>query len=203
MKIYKNLFRILSVAAFMMLMISSVACSKNKEGEETKVEGPQYQITVTQGQVKLGDIIVELFPDVAPEHCRNFDSLVAAKFYDGTAFHRVIPGFMIQGGDPNSKDKPRNKWGQGDPSQRMIKAEFNKKSHKRGILSAARRGGDNNSATSQFFIMVNDAPHLDGQYTVYGHVLTGMEIADKIVNSKRDAGDNPIEKIEMKITKIK
>ena len=164
---------------------------------------PQYKISVTQSGQSLGDIVLELYPDVAPQHCRNFDSLVSIKFYDGTAFHRVIPGFMIQGGDPNSKDKPKETWGRGDPSQRMIPAEFSNISHKRGILSTARRGDNINSATSQFFICVDDALQLDGQYTVFGHVLTGMDVADKIVNSKREDNDRPIEKITIKIVKIK
>ncbi|MBL7997481.1 MAG: peptidylprolyl isomerase [Candidatus Kapabacteria bacterium] len=149
----------------------------------------------------MGEIILELFPDIAPKHCANFDSLVRVKFYNGCAFHRVIPGFMIQGGDPNSKDKPREMWGMGDPGQTTVPQEFNPTPHKRGILSAARTP-DPNSATSQFFICVADATQLDNQYTVYGQVLKGMEVADAIVNSPRDPRDNPNEKIEMKIEKI-
>lgn len=166
-----------------------------------KVERPKYEITVMQSGKELGKIILETYPDVAPKHAANFDSLVAAKFYDGTAFHRVIPGFMIQGGDPNSKDKPRNTWGYGDPSQTKVPAEFSKLNHKRGILSAAR-SMDPNSASSQFFLMVADSPHLDGQYSIYGEVLSGMEVADKIVSSPRDRNDNPLEKIEMFIKKM-
>jgi peptidyl-prolyl cis-trans isomerase B (cyclophilin B) len=147
----------------------------------------------------MGKIELELFPDVAPKHCHNFDSLVAVKFFDGTAFHRVIPGFMIQGGDPNSKDKPKNTWGMGAPGQTTVPAEFNSTKHVRGILSAARTN-DPNSATSQFFICVADAPHLDGQYTVYGKVVTGMDVVDKIVDVPKD-GSAPKEKVEMKITK--
>ncbi len=163
-------------------------------------EKPQYTISVTQGDEHLGDITLELFPDVAPKHVANFDELVASGAYDGTAFHRVIPRFMIQGGDPNSKNKPREMWGMGDRSQKNVPAEFNKTVHKRGILSAAR-SQDPNSASSQFFICMDAAPHLDGQYTAYGQVIDGMDVADKIVNAKRDHRDNPLEKIEMKITK--
>ncbi|HYF03555.1 MAG TPA: peptidylprolyl isomerase, partial [Patescibacteria group bacterium] len=108
--------------------------------------------------------------------------------------------FMIQGGDPNSKTKPKEMWGMGDRSQKNVPAEFNKTRHTRGILSAAR-SADPNSASSQFFICVADAPHLDGQYTAYGQVIEGMDVVDKIVNAKRDHRDNPLEKIEMKITK--
>lgn len=164
---------------------------------------PKYVIHVTQAGAPLGDIVMELFPDLAPKHCANFDSLVAAKFYDGTAFHRVIPGFMIQGGGLNSKNPnaPRNTWGVSDPSQRKIPAEFNAISHSRGILSAARTN-DPNSAASQFFICVANAPHLDRQYTVYGQVVTGLDVVDKIVAAQRDAGDNPVQRIDMKIEKI-
>lgn len=170
--------------------------------DSTSQDRPRYKLTATQGGETLGEITLELFPDVAPKHCRNFDSLVSIGFYNGTAFHRVIPGFMIQGGDPNSKDKPKKMWGYGDPSQTKVPAEFNDISHKRGILSAAR-SQDPNSASSQFFICVADVTHLDGNYTVYGKVIDGMEVADKIVNAPRDSRDNPEVKIEMTIEKIK
>lgn len=171
------------------------------DATETKANDYRYEITVTQKGEELGKIIVELFPDIAPKHVANFDELVAAKFYDGTAFHRVIPGFMIQGGDPNSKDKPKNTWGYGDPNQKKVPAEFNDTKHKRGILSAAR-SQDPNSASSQFFIMHQDSPHLDGQYTAYGKVISGIEVVDKVANAPRDPRDNPNDKIEMKIVKI-
>lgn len=162
---------------------------------------PKYKITATQNEKVIGEMLLETYPDIAPKHAENFDNLVAEKFFDGTAFHRVIPGFMIQGGDPNSKDKPRNTWGYGDPKQKTVPAEFNNTPHKKGILSAAR-SMDPNSATSQFFICVADAPHLDGQYTVYGKVIEGLEVADDIVAAPRDRADNPNEKIEMIIEKI-
>jgi len=184
-----------------LLMAAFVTTNAQKAADKKPTQNPQYVITVTQGGKVLGDIKIELFPDVAPKHVANFDSLVGIKFFDGTAFHRVIPGFMIQGGDPNSKDKPKETWGQGEPGQRTIPAEFNKISHTRGIISAARRP-DPNSATSQFFICVADAKFLDGQYTVFGRVLSGMEVADKVVTTPRDARDNPLEKVEMKIVKV-
>lgn len=167
-----------------------------KQGEK-----PQYIISVFQEGESLGDIQIELFPDVAPKHCRNFDSLVYIGFYDSTAFHRVIPGFMIQGGDPNTKSKSERYWGSGDPSQRKIPAEFNDIPHDRGILSAARTN-DPNSATSQFFICVAAAHYLNNKYTVYGKVLKGMEVADKVVNSPRDGRDRPNKKIIMKIKRL-
>jgi len=160
-----------------------------------------YKIEVSQGNKDLGNIEIELMPDVAPKHVDNFDTLVNEGFYDGTAFHRVIPGFMIQGGDPNSKSEDRSKWGFGQPDQPKVPAEFSSVSHKRGIVSAAR-SQDPNSASSQFFICVDDAPYLDRQYSVFGKVINGMEVADKIVAAPRNHADMPDEKIEMKISKI-
>lgn len=164
-------------------------------------ENPQYRISITRGGVPLGDITIEMFPDVAPKHVHNFDSLVSIGFYNGTAFHRVIPGFMIQGGDPNSRSGPRSTWGFGDPSQTTVPAEFSSLHHLRGILSAAR-ANDPNSATSQFFICVASASWLDGKYSIYGQVLTGMDVVDTIVSSPRDVNDNPFEKMEMNIVKL-
>ncbi len=148
-------------------------------------------------ETKFGNIELRFFPDVAPNHVKNFIDLAKKGFYDGTTFHRVIPGFMIQGGDPNSKNPDRSMHGMGGPGY-TIKAEFNKKSHKKGILSMAR-AADPNSAGSQFFICVADTPFLDGQYTVFGEVVSGIDVADKIVNQPRDRRDNPLERIEMKI----
>jgi peptidyl-prolyl cis-trans isomerase B (cyclophilin B) len=162
---------------------------------------PKYQIEVTQEGNELGTIQIELMPDVAPKHTENFAELADSGFYDGTAFHRVIPGFMIQGGDPNSKESDRSTWGFGDPNQKKVKAEFNDTPHKRGIISAAR-SQDPNSASSQFFICVDDAPFLDRQYSVFGRVTRGMDVADKVVNAPRNSNDMPDEKIEMKVTKI-
>jgi peptidyl-prolyl cis-trans isomerase B (cyclophilin B) len=172
-----------------------------KECFMSQTDRPKYTITVTQGGKELGVMEIELFPDIAPKHCENFDSLVATGFYDGTAFHRVIPGFMIQGGDPNSKTKPSTQWGFGDPSQKKVPAEFSKTPHTRGILSAAR-SQDINSASSQFFICHADAPHLDGQYTVYGQLLKGFEVLDVIAETPCEKGNLPAEKVEMKITKV-
>ena len=132
----------------------------------------------------FGNIVIQLFPDVAPGHVENFVKLARDGFYDGSTFHRVIPGFMIQGGDPNSKDEDRSNDGQGGPGY-TINAEFSDVPHKRGILSMAR-AQDPNSAGSQFFIVVADSNFLDGQYTVFGEVIEGMDVADKIVNLPRD-----------------
>jgi len=145
-----------------------------------------------------GDIQLEFFSDVAPNHVKNMLKLAKEKFYDGTTFHRVIPGFMIQGGDPNSKNHDRSRHGTGGPGHR-VNAEFSKRPHKRGTLSMAR-SQDPNSAGSQFFICVADSNFLDGQYTVFGEVVSGMETVDRIVNTKRDGNDNPLDRIEMTIS---
>ena len=155
-------------------------------------------IAVSSQGESWGDIVLKFYPDVAPNHARNFCKLAAENFYDGTTFHRVIPGFMIQGGDPNSKNADRSNHGMGGPGYH-IKAEFNNKPHKRGVLSMAR-AQDPDSAGSQFFICVADASFLDGQYTAFGEVISGMEIADRVVNAKRDGRDNPLERIEMTVT---
>ena len=149
-------------------------------------------------ETNFGNIVIQLYPDVAPGHVENFVKLAQDGFYDGTTFHRVIPDFMIQGGDPNSKDEDRSNDGQGGPGY-TINAEFSDAPHKRGILSMAR-AQDPNSAGSQFFIVVKDSNFLDGQYTVFGEVIEGMDVADKIVNVKRDGNDNPLEKVTMKVT---
>ncbi len=151
----------------------------------------------SKGQ-QLGDIILRFFPDVAPGHVNNFVKLSNEGFYNGTTFHRVIPGFMIQGGDPNSKQTDRSSHGMGGPGYK-VKAEFNSKSHNRGIVSMAR-ANDPDSAGSQFFICVADAHFLDRQYTVFGEVVSGMDVADKIVSMKRDARDNPLDRAEMTVT---
>jgi len=152
-------------------------------------------------KTKFGDMEVAFFPDKAPKHVENFVSLAKSGFYNGTIFHRVIPGFMIQGGDPNTKDpnKPET-YGMGGPNHRL-KAEFNDIPHRRGIVSMARTN-DPNSAGSQFFIVVEDSNFLDGQYTVFGEVVKGMEVADKIVNLPRNARDLPAERAEMTIVVV-
>ena len=143
-----------------------------------------------------GTIKLEFFDDKAPGHVKNFKDLAGKNFYDGTTFHRVIPGFMIQAGDPNSKTDDRSSHGSGGPGY-TIDAEFNDVKHERGVLSMAR-SGEPNSAGSQFFICVKDAFFLDGQYTAFGRVIEGMDVADKIVNEPRDSNDNPKKKMEIK-----
>ena len=156
---------------------------------------PKVMITVSSQDEVWGEIALQFYPEVAPNHVDNFCKLAKEKFYDGTTFHRVIPGFMIQGGDPNSKNPDRSTHGLGGPGYH-VNAEFNDKPHKRGVLSMAR-AQDPNSAGSQFFICVADASFLNGQYSAFGEVESGMDVVDRIVNAKRDGNDNPLDRIEM------
>lgn len=142
-------------------------------------------------ETNLGRIVVKFFPQAAPNHSDNFLKLAESGFYDGVKFHRVIPGFVIQGGDPNTKDKPRQTHGTGGPGW-SVNAEFNDIPHTPGILSMAR-SSDPNSAGSQFFVCTGRVPHLDRQYTVFGQVIEGMDVVEKIVNLKRDRNDNPLD----------
>ena len=151
---------------------------------------------------KFGSMEIRFFPNEAPNHVKNFITLATSGFYNGTIFHRVIPGFMIQGGDPYTKDKTNTaRYGTGGPGH-TIKAEFNDHPHTRGALSMAR-SRDPDSAGSQFFIVVKDSHFLDNQYTVFGEVTKGMEVADKIVSQQRDGRDNPLERIEMTVRIMK
>ena len=157
--------------------------------------------TVAVVETKFGKMVIEFYSKDAPKTVANFIKLAKEGYYNGTTFHRVIPGFMIQGGDPNTKDltKPET-YGQGGPSQRL-KAEFNDMPHRRGILSMARTS-DPNSAGSQFFIVVKDSNFLDGQYTVFGEVVKGMEVADKIVSLPKNSRDLPTERAEMTVVVV-
>ena len=148
-------------------------------------------------ETKFGKIELKFFPDVPPNHVNNFIELAKKGFYDGTTFHRVIPGFMIQGGDPNSKSPDKSRHGMGGPGY-TVKAEFNDKPHKRGTLSMAR-AQDPDSAGSQFFLCVADTPDLNKKYTVFGEVVSGMKVVDTIVSQQRDKRDNPLERIEIKV----
>ena len=172
------------------------AADKTPAEKAEAAKGPKAII-----KTKFGDMDIVFFPEKAPKHVENFIALAKSGFYNGTIFHRVIPGFMIQGGDPNTKDlnKPET-YGQGGPSQRL-KAEFNDIPHRRGILSMARTN-DPNSAGSQFFIVVKDSNFLDGQYTVFGEVVKGMEVADKIVSLPKNSRDLPTERAEMTIAVV-
>jgi len=163
----------------------------------TEKEITQMKQTKAIIHTQFGDIHISFYSEVAPNHVDNFISLAKSGFYNGTIFHRVIPDFMIQGGDPNSKSKDRTKHGMGGPGY-YLKAEFNSYPHRRGVLSMARSSHPD-SAGSQFFICITDQRRLDHSYTVFGKVEKGMSVADKIVSQKRDARDNPISRIEMTV----
>lgn len=144
---------------------------------------------------------VELWPDVAPKTVDNFKKLAGEGFYDGTAFHRVIKGFMIQGGDPLTKDEAKqNRWGTGGPGY-SIKAEFNAKSHERGVLSMAR-SQDPDSAGSQFFICHAPAKFLDRQYTAFGQLIRGEEVLDKIATTATNSSDRPQKRINIESVRV-
>jgi peptidyl-prolyl cis-trans isomerase B (cyclophilin B) len=170
------------------------AAEKMPTAKTDGAKGPRAII-----KTKFGDIELKLYPDVAPKHVENFVKLAKDGFYNGTIFHRVIPGFMIQGGDPNTKDSlKKDSFGQGGPGY-TVKAEFSDLPHKRGIVSMAR-ASDPDTAGSQFFIVVEDSRFLDRKYTVFGEVTKGIGVADKIVNLPRDERDNPKDRIEMTVT---
>jgi peptidyl-prolyl cis-trans isomerase B (cyclophilin B) len=189
----------IAMAVLLAALVSLAAAQEAKQGGKGKKVARDYANTIATLQTDVGDIQIKFFYDKAPKHVENFVDLSASGFYNGTVFHRVIPGFMIQGGDPNTKDPaaPRARHGTGGPGY-LIKAEFNDTPHKRGVLSMAR-AQDPDSAGSQFFICVADSSFLDRQYTAFGRVVRGMEVADKIVSSRRDARDNPEERIDMKV----
>lgn len=179
------------------ILVGLAALSLLFTGSAQAAEEDPPNPLVTMDLGDLGIIEIELYPDLAPNTVRNFISLVQKGFYDGVIFHRVIPGFMIQGGDPTGT-------GTGGPGY-SIKGEFsqngfpNTLKHERGVISMARTMVPD-SAGSQFFIMVNNAPHLDGAYAAFGRVVSGMEVADKIVSVKRDRMDKPL--VEQRIKKV-
>jgi len=183
------------------VIFSIVAGAPTYAQKAAKTDTPKEskKMTATKAiiETKFGSITLTFFPDAAPGHVKNFIDLARKGFYDGTTFHRVIPGFMIQGGDPNSKNPDKRMHGTGGPGY-TIKAEFNERPHKRGTLSMARSQSPD-SAGSQFFICVKDSSFLDRQYTAFGEVESGMDVADKIAAQPKDQNDNPNDRIEMKV----
>jgi len=187
--------KVLSVlVVFCVCMYAAAVSAEVKSKTFSKEETKKMAETRARIETKFGAIELKFFPDVAPGHVNNFIDLAKKGFYDKTIFHRVIPGFMVQGGDPESKNADKARHGIGGPGY-QIKAEFNEKPHKRGILSMARSASPD-SAGSQFFIVVKDSNFLDRQYTVFGEVVSGMEVVDQIVSQPRDARDNPNERVE-------
>ena len=152
-------------------------------------------------KTSLGEMVLEFWPNVAPGHVENFKKLAKKGFYDGTCFHRVIKGFMIQGGDPNTKDESaKDTWGMGGPGY-QIKAEFNDKPHVRGVLSMARSGHPD-SAGSQFFICHGDPRFLDHQYTAFGKLIKGDDVLEKIATTSTEGSDRPVTRVNIDSIKI-
>tara|TARA_B100000886_G_scaffold135294_1_gene91268 strand:+ start:452 stop:1063 length:612 start_codon:yes stop_codon:yes gene_type:complete len=188
------------------MCLAVVGCGTKKENKESVMD---KEIAVIS--TKFGDIKLEFFDEIAPKHVESFKLHAQNGYYDGTVFHRVIPGFMIQGGDPLSKSDDKTRHGTGGNAAKYfgigdensestwdLPAEFSATPHERGILSMARSQNPD-SGGSQFFICVADARFLDNQYTVFGKVVSGMDVVDSIVNAPRDARDNPDDRIEMKV----
>ncbi len=192
-----------TAAAILVLCAFAVSGHAAQKGKKKKVSARDYANTIAILQTDMGDITLKFHYNKAPKHVENFVDLAAKGFYDGTMFHRVIPGFMVQGGDPQTKkaEDPGHPYGTGgnvvDGKEVRIKAEFNDTSHKRGILSMAR-ASDPNSASSQFYIVVKDSTFLDNQYSAFGEVVSGMEVADKIVAVPRNASDRPNQAVRIK-----
>ena len=172
--------------------------AKPESKPETK---PAAVKEVAVVKTSLGEMVLEFWPEVAPGHVENFRKLAKKGFYDGTCFHRVIRGFMIQGGDPNTKDEnAKGSWGQGGPGY-TIKAEFNNRPHVRGVLSMARTS-DPNSAGSQFFICHDTASSLNGHYTTFGKLIKGDDVLEKIATTPIEPGDRPVKRVTVDSIKI-
>jgi peptidyl-prolyl cis-trans isomerase B (cyclophilin B) len=191
------------ITAMIMAMNVSAGCS-GKSDLKAAVPPPDPRPRAII-KTRFGEMELKLYPDLAPNHVENFIKLAKSGFYNGTIFHRVIPGFMIQGGDPNTKYSLRkDTFGQGGPKDEkgdpiLLKAEFSDTPHKRGIVSMAR-AGEPDTAGSQFFIVVEDSFFLDRKYTVFGEVARGLGVADKIANLPRNERDLPNDRIEMTVT---
>ncbi len=199
MELIKKAFFIVLFALALVLPKDSTGAEDLKKAEGAKKVGETKELRAVI-ETKYGEMEIRFLQDVAPKHVENFTTLAKKGFYDGTIFHRVIPGFMIQGGDPFTKGTDTSVYGTGGPGY-TIKAEFNNTPHKRGVVSMARSASPD-SAGSQFFIVVKDSNFLDRQYTVFGEVVKGMDVADKIVNLPRNSRDLPNERVEMKVRVI-
>ena len=196
------IFLIISLVLISGFVGSVFAQQMTVEKEYSLKEIAEMKNKVVLITTNVGTFMIELFPEDAPNTVNNFLKLVESGYYDGIVFHRIIPQFMIQTGDPNTigPDSDRSLWGQGGPGY-QINEEFNTIQHDRGIVSMARSQHEN-SAGSQFFVVVKDSSFLDNQYTAFGRVTKGMEVVDKIVSVPRDSKDNPDEKVEIKSVKM-
>ncbi len=195
---------IISFIATLVLSLSVMSAEPTNTEEKTSMTAPTTD-EVAIIQTTEGEMVIGFWPDVAPKTVENFKKLAKAGFYDGTAFHRIIKGFMIQGGDPFSKNPDDDRAGTGDPGYK-IKAEFSKKSHQRGVISMAR-SADPDSAGCQFFICLGNASFLDGKYTAFGQLIKGDEVLGKIGDTPTTTGSDgqkskPTKRIEVKSIKI-
>ncbi len=192
------MFIVLSMKRVLFALAAALLCGLAVSAEDkapTKTDKKETPVSNTTNEVAViktvaGDMVIEFWPDVAPKTVENFKTLAKKGFYDGTAFHRIIKGFMVQGGDPLTKDDTKqNRWGTGDPGYK-IKAEFNERSHKRGVISMAR-SQDPDSAGSQFFICHGDPSFLDRQYTAFGKLIQGDDVLEKLATTKVGSQDRP------------
>lgn len=180
---------------------AAAAAKAEPKKEVAKPDAKSAVAEVAIVKTSEGEMVLEFWPEVAPKHVENFKKLAKQGFYDGTCFHRVIKGFMIQGGDPNSKDEAkRAQWGTGGPGH-TVNAEFNEKSHVRGVLSMAR-SQDPNSAGSQFFICHGNPTFLDRQYTAFGKLIKGDDVLEKIATTATEPGDKPVKRMNVESIKI-
>ena len=189
----RNRFAIVTLVA-LGVFCAAVATAEDKKDRKKYDKPPEMKIDPAKKytatiETEAGTMVAELYPKIAPNTVNSFVFLAREKFYEDVIFHRIIPGFMIQGGDPEGT-------GGGGPGYEL-KAEFNDTKHERGILSMARTS-DPDSAGSQFFVMHDRAEHLDNQYTVFGKVTKGLEVIDKIVNAPKDENDRPLKPVKIK-----
>lgn len=177
----------------------SIHAQETKSDSKSEPKAAAKEVAVLK--TSAGEMVIEFWPEVAPKTVENFKTLAKKGFYDGTAFHRVIKGFMIQGGDPLTKDPSKeDRWGTGDPGYK-INAEFNDRKHVRGVISMAR-SQDINSAGSQFFICHGDPSFLDGKYTAFGKLIKGDDVLEKIATTKTGPNDRPTERVTLESVKI-
>jgi peptidyl-prolyl cis-trans isomerase B (cyclophilin B) len=189
----------LALGATQLMVATAAEAATTEKSKVTETNKATDEVAVIK--TSEGTMVIEFWPDVAPKTVENFKKLANQKFYDGTCFHRVIKGFMIQGGDPLTKDAANKaRWGTGDPGYK-IKAEFNAKSHVRGVISMARSQNPD-SAGSQFFICHGDPTFLDRQYTAFGKLIKGDEVLEKIATTPTGARDVPQQRMNVESIRI-
>ncbi len=190
-----------TLALWFGVALATAAETNNAAAPKTETTPPAAAKEIAVVKTSEGEMVLEFYPEVAPKHVENFKKLAKQGFYDGQCFHRVIKGFMIQGGDPNTKDDgKKGSWGMGGPGY-TINAEFNSKPHVRGTLSMARTS-DPNSAGSQFFICHGSPRQLDNQYTVFGKLIKGDDVLEKIATTPTEGPDRPVKRMTIESVKI-